>query len=72
MKDTQDIPCVIAGARHYQKGAVDNKALPESEKELEFEAGDNKEYEVKTIIESAVYGQQANNDQMAGFYYLVL
>ncbi len=48
-----------------------DKALPEPEKEFEFEAGDNKEYEVKAIIDSAVYGQQANN-QMPGLYYLVL
>ncbi len=50
-----------------RKRRVD-KALPESEKE--FEAGVNKEYEVKAIIDSAVYGQQANN-QMSGLYYLV-
>ncbi len=35
-----------------RKGRVD-KALPEPEKE--FEAGDNKEYEVEAIIDSAVY-----------------
>ncbi len=51
-----------------RKGRVD-KALPEPEKE--FEAGDNKEYEVEAIIDSAVYGQQANN-QMPDLYYLVL
>ncbi len=38
-----------------KKGRVDSKALPESEKELEFEAGGNKEYEVKAIINSTVY-----------------
>ncbi len=55
-----------------RKGQVD-KALPEPEKELEFEARDNKEYEVKTIIDSIVYGQQENgSDQIPGFYYLVL
>ncbi len=48
-----------------------DKALPEPEKEVEFEAGDNKEYEVEAIIDSAVYCQQAN-DQMPGLYYLVL
>ncbi len=53
-----------------RKGRVD-KVLLESEKEYEFEAGDNKEYEVEAIIDSAVYGQQAN-DQMLGLYYLVL
>ncbi len=52
-----------------KKREVDSKALPEPEKE--FEAGDNKEYEVKAIINSAMYGQQANN-QMPGLYYLVL
>ncbi len=45
-----------------------NKALPEPEKE--FEIGDNKEYEVKAIIDSAVYGQQANN-QIPSLYYLI-
>ncbi len=54
-----------------RKRQVDNKALPEPEKELEFEAGGNKEYEVEAIIDSAVYGQQVNN-QMPGLYYLVL
>ncbi len=34
---------------------VDN-ALPELEKNLKFEARSNKEYEVKAIIDSAVYG----------------
>ncbi len=53
-----------------RKRRVD-KALPEPEKEFEFEAGDNKEYEVEAIIDSAVYGQEAN-DQMPGLYYLVL
>ncbi len=51
---------------------MDNKALPEPEKELEFEARVDKEYEVKTIIDSVVYGQQANSNQIPGFYYLVL
>ncbi len=36
-----------------RKGQVDNKALPESEKE--FEVRDNKEYEVEKIINSVVY-----------------
>ncbi len=39
-----------------RKGRVDNKALPEPEKQLEFEAEGDKEYEVKVIIDSAVYG----------------
>ncbi len=49
-----------------------DKALPEPEKDLEFEARGNKEYKVKVIINSAMYGQQANNNnQIPGFYYLV-
>ncbi len=40
-----------------KKGRVDNKALLEPEKKLEFKAGGNKEYEIKVIIDSAVYGQ---------------
>ncbi len=55
-----------------KKRQVD-EILPELEKDLEFETGGHKEYEVKAIIDSAVYDQQANNsDQMPGFYYLVL
>ncbi len=54
-----------------RKGRVDNKALPEPEKKLEFEVEGNKEYEIEAIIDSAVYNQQANN-QMPGLYYLVL
>ncbi len=54
-----------------KNGRVDNKALPKPGKELEFEAGGNKKNEVKVIIDSVVYGQQANN-QMPGLYYLVL
>ncbi len=33
-----------------------NKALPEPKKDLEFEAGSDKEYEVEASIDSAVYG----------------
>ncbi len=39
--------------------------------EREFEARNNKEYEVKVIIDSVVYGKEVNN-QISGFYYLVL
>ncbi len=34
-----------------------NNALLEPEKELEFEAENNKEYKVKVIIDSAIYRQ---------------
>ncbi len=53
-----------------RKKRVD-KVLPEPEKDVKFEAKGNKEYKVKPIIDSAVYDQQANSDQMPGLYYLV-
>ena len=55
-----------------RKGQVDNKALPKPKKELEFKAKNNKEYEFQVIIDSKVYGPQANNNQMPDLYYLVL
>ncbi len=54
------------------KKKVVDKALSESKKDLEFEATSNKEYEDKAIIDSGVYGQQANNsNQMLELHYLV-
>ncbi len=44
-----------------------NNALLELEK---FEARNNKEYEIKAIIDSTVYGKKTNN-QMPSLYYLV-
>ncbi len=50
-----------------------DKALLEPKKDLTFDARGNKEYEIEAIIDSVVYGQQANNsNQMPGLYYLVL
>ena len=55
-----------------KKKQVD-KALLESKKNLEFEAEGNKEYKIKAIINSTVYGQKTNNnDQILGPYYLIL
>ena len=46
-----------------------DKALLEPKKELKFEARGNKEYEVEIIINSAIYNQQANdNNQILDFY----
>ena len=55
-----------------RRGQVNNKTLLKLEKDMELEIGSNKEYKIKAIIDSMVYGQQANNNQMSGFYYLVL
>ena len=38
---------------------------------FEFEAGDNKEYEVEGIRDSAVYARESEK-QLPGLYYLVL
>ena len=51
---------------------MDNKALRELEKNLKFEAKSDKKYEVKAIINSTVYDQQVNSNQIPGLYYLVL
>ncbi len=52
-----------------RKGRV-NQELPKPKKEFDF-SNNNKEYEVKAIIDSAVYNKKANN-KMPGLYYLVL
>lgn len=48
---------------------MNNTALLELEKK--FEAGDNKEYDVKAIIDSRMYDKEVNN-QMPSLYYLIL
>ncbi len=53
-----------------KKGQVGN-ALSEPAKDWDFEVGNNKKYDVETIIDSLVYGYQANN-QMPDLYYLIL
>ncbi len=49
-----------------------DKTLLEPKKDLKFETRGNKEYEFEVIIDSAIYGQQTNSNQMPGLYYLVL
>lgn len=39
-----------------KKGQVNKKTLLKLQRELEFEAGDNQEYEVKAIMDNTVYG----------------
>ena len=41
-----------------------------SEPEPEFDAGDNKEYKVEAIIDSAIYAKEAER-HLLGLYYLV-
>ena len=51
-----------------KKGRVDEKI----EEQLEFEAGgNNKEYKVEGICNSAVYARKLEMGHISGFYYLV-
>ena len=51
-----------------KKGRVDEKTA----EQLEFEAGgDNKEYEVEGIHDSAVYARESETGHLQGLYYLV-
>ena len=50
-----------------RKGRINKLFL---ELEPEFDAGDNKKYEVKAIIDSAVYAKEAEG-HLPGLYYLV-
>ena len=41
--------------------------------QLEFKAGgDNKEYKVETICDSAVYGRELETGHLSGLYYLAI
>ena len=51
-----------------RKGRVDKKIV----EQLEFEAGgNNKEYEVEGIHDSAVYTRKSEAGQLPGLYYLI-
>ena len=51
-----------------KKGRVDEKTA----EQLEFEAGgDNEEYEVEGICDSAVYARESEAGHLPGLYYLV-
>ena len=39
--------------------------------ELDFEAGDSKEYEVEAVWDSTVYANKSESGHLPGFYYLV-
>ena len=40
--------------------------------QLEFEAGNDKKYEVDSIRDSAIYAKESTTGQLPGLYYLVL
>ena len=47
------------------------KRVDENMTELDFDAGDSKEYKVETICDSAVYTIKSESGHLPGFYYLV-
>ena len=50
------------------KGRVDEKKA----EQLKFEAGgNNEEYKVESICDSAVYARESEASHLLGFYYLV-
>ena len=46
--------------------------MNDTQLDFEFEAGDNKEYKVDGIRDSAVYARESGTGQLLGLYYLVL
>ena len=51
-----------------RKGQVDKKIA----EKLEFEIGsNNKEYEVESICDSAIFAKESEVGHLSGFYYLV-
>ena len=50
-----------------RKGRVDEKIA----EQLEFEAGNDEEYEVEGILDSAVYAKESEAGHLPGLYYLV-
>ena len=46
--------------------------MNDTQLDFEFEAGNNKEYEVDGIWDSAVYARESATGQLPGLYYLVL
>ena len=46
--------------------------MNDTQLDFEFEAGNDKEYEVDGIRDSAVYAKESATGQLPGLYYLVL
>ena len=47
------------------------KRVDENVTELEFDAGNSKEYKVEAIWNSAVYTKESESSHLLGLYYLV-
>ncbi len=57
MEDTWCIPHVTTEVEYHKERASEQYFARVRKKELKFKARSNKKYEVKVIIDSAVYGQ---------------
>ena len=45
--------------------------MDEEVRQIEFDAGNNEEYEVEAIRDSAVYARESESSHLPGLYYLV-
>ena len=52
-------------------GTIRKKRVDKWVTELELKAGNNKEYKVETIWDSAVYASKSESGQLPDLYYLV-
>ena len=50
-----------------RKGRVDEEV-----RQMEFDVGNNEEYKVEAIWDSAVYARESESGHIPGLYYLVL
>ena len=65
MEDSRHLSRISAGTRYHKEERVNNMQL-----DFEFQASNNKKYEVDSIWDSAVYARQLA-EQLPGLYYLV-
>ena len=67
MENSQCLSYITAGTGYHKKRQVNNTQL-----DFEFEAGNNKKYEIDGIWDSTVYAKKSATGQLPGLYYLVL
>lgn len=65
MENIQDFRYIIAEAEYYKEGLL-------IENIWEFNAGNNKEYEVEVVQNSKVYGSELEGHLPPRFYYFLL
>ena len=55
-----------------EQGITRKKQVNKQVTELEFEAGNSKEYKVEAIWDSAIYDNESESGQLPGLYYLIM